>query len=69
MKCFRNGVRRAGLAIRAMVLDGQRVDGRLAFSLDWLGDKGRAICIRGRMKCFHNGALRVGLAIRAMVLV
>jgi hypothetical protein len=50
-----------------MGLDGRRGVGRLAFSLDWLdwlGDKGGAICLRGRMKCFR----RAGLAIRVVVL-
>ena len=48
-----NSVGLLGESAFAMVLDGRRVVGRLAFSL---GDKGAAICLRGRMKCFRNGA-------------
>ena len=59
-----NSVGLSGESAFAMVFDGRRVVGRLAFLLVWLGEKGRAICLRGRMKCFR----RAGLAIRVMVL-
>jgi hypothetical protein len=65
MKCFRNGARRAGLAIGAMVLDGRRVLGRLAICIRFRNEQ-MLTCddlFRDSNEIVYSGW--TGLAIRA----